>query len=149
MLSFHIAIHARAPEVADGLEVSLGGESVRTLNAPQAALTAPMPVTFEQAGEALSKLERLYFEPDGSFVWVSGKGEPKWQVDGNLFDRDGRLLFVDLKGSCPDDRFDLLLSAIGWPGTPVMIQLLREAVFLDEAEFRRHAQSEEGAATAN
>jgi hypothetical protein len=43
----------------------------------------------------------------------------------------------------------LLLSAIGWPGTPVVIQLLREAVFLDEAEFRRHARSEEGAATAN
>src|ERR1700690_2447451 len=108
MLSFQIAIHARSPEVADGLEVSLGGDSVRTLNAPPAALTAQLPVTFEQTGEALSKLERLYFEPDGSFVWVSGKEEPKWQVDGNLFDRDGRLLFVDLKGSCPNDRFDLL-----------------------------------------
>ena len=62
-----------------------------------------------------------------------------WQIDGNLFDRAGRLLFVDLKGSCPDDQLDRLLSAFGWPATPVMFQLVREAVFLDNAEFRRVA----------
>jgi len=144
MLSFHIAIHARSAEVAVGPEIQLRTATLRTLNVPPAALTAPLPVTFEQAGEALCKMERLYFEPDGSFVWVSARGEPKWQVDGNLFDRDGRLLFVDLKGSCPSEQFDQLLLAIGWPGTPVMIQLLREAVFLDETEFRRFA---EGAAS--
>jgi hypothetical protein len=56
-----------------------------------------------------------------------------------LFDRNGRLLFVDLKGSCPADQFDRLLSAFGWPETPVMFQLTREAVFLDEVEFRGFA----------
>jgi hypothetical protein len=141
MFTFHIAVHARSLEVSEGQEVSLNGKQFRALNAPAAALTAPFPVTFEQTGAALSNLERLYFEPDGSFVWVSGSSEPKWQVDGNLFDRDGRLLFVDLKGTCPAEQFNQLLSAFGWPGTPVMMQLLREAVFLDDQEFRRFAQT--------
>jgi hypothetical protein len=140
MLSFHIAVHARSPEVTDGQEVQLRGTKYRTLGATPAAMAAPLGVSFEQASEALGKLERLYFEPDGSFVWVSTQGEPAWQVDGNLFDRAGRLLFVDLKGTCPSEQFDKLLAAFGWPATAVMFQLLREAVFLDEAEFHRYAQ---------
>jgi hypothetical protein len=28
---------------------------------------------------------------------------------------------------------------LGWPQTPLVFQLVREAVFLDEAEFRRWA----------
>jgi hypothetical protein len=146
MFSFHIAVHARAAEVADGPTLDLHGGSYRTLAAPAATFSATLSVTFEQAGEALGQLPRLYFEPDGSFVWVSSSGEPRWQVDGNLFDRDGRLLFVDLKGSCPPEQFDQLLAAFGWPATPVMFQLLREAVFLDEAEFRRFAQTEASSA---
>ncbi len=63
MFTFHIAVHARSPEVSTGQEVSLNGQQFRTLNAPPAALTAPFPVTFEQAGEALSSLERLYSSP--------------------------------------------------------------------------------------
>ncbi len=103
------------------------------------AIGAAFGVTFEQAGEALAKLERMFFEPDGSFVWTSGAGEPPWQVDGNLFDRSGKLLFVDLKGSSPSDQFDRLLAAFGWPATVVMYQLTQAAVFLGEAEFRRFA----------
>jgi len=142
MFSFHIALHARGPEVTGGPEVQLRGANFRTLIALPADLAASLPVSFEQAGESLGKLERLYFEPDGSLVWVSSQGEPAWQVDGNLFDRAGRLLFVDLKGTCPGKQFDRLLSAFGWPATAVMFQLVREAVFLGEAEFRRYAEME-------
>ncbi len=81
----------------------------------------------------------MYFEPDGSFVWTSAQSEPRWHVEGNLFDRDGRLLFADLKGACPNEQLDRLLAAFGWPRTPLMFQLVREAVFLGEAEFRRYA----------
>ena len=96
-----------------------------------------MGCSFEVASQRLGQLERMFCEPDGSFVWVSSQGDPVWQVDGNLYDRDERLLFVDLKGTCPPDQFDRLLSALGWPETKLMFQLTREAVFLDEAEFRR------------
>ena len=87
----------------------------------------------------------MFVEPDGSFVWVSSSegtlgGQREWQLDGNLFDRNGRLLMVDLKGSCAEADFDRLLAALGWPATPVMFELAREAVFLDESSFQRYAR---------
>jgi hypothetical protein len=81
----------------------------------------------------------MFCEADGSFVWVSPHGQRAWQVDGNLYDLGERLLFVDLKGTCPPHQFDRFLAALGWPDTRLMFQLTREAVFLDESEFRRWA----------
>ncbi len=142
MLSFHISLHARLESVVTSeTPVALGGRAFQALAVPPEALATPFAISFEQAGGALEKLPRLFFEPDGSFVWTSGSGEPQWQIDGNLFDRAGRLLFVDLKGTCPTEQFDRLLCAFGWPTPPLMLQLVREAVFLDEAEFRRFAES--------
>jgi hypothetical protein len=112
---------------------------MHTLEVAPASLRVPCACSFEDAAAALSSLPRMYCEPDGSFVWVSAALEPAWQVDGNLYDRDGRLLFVDVKGSCPVARFDELLRALGWPATTFVFQLVREAIFLDEAEFRRVA----------
>jgi hypothetical protein len=144
MLCFHTAVHARTPDATNGPEMELHGAKFATLSAGPEALAATFAVSFEQAGAALEVLPRLHFEPDGSFVWVSARNEPAWQVDGNLFDRAGRLLFVDLKGMCPAGEFDKLLAAFGWPSTSVMFQLLREAVFLDETEFRRYAEAASG-----
>lgn len=115
------------------------GRLVQTLKVPHESLAAPLGVSFEAAAQSLEQLPRMFFEPDGSFVWTSGQDEPAWQVDGNLFDRDGRLLFVDLKGTCPVARFEDLLNACGWPATPVMVQLVRQAIFLDEQVFRQFA----------
>jgi hypothetical protein len=140
MFSFHTVVHACSAEVGEGPEIELRGKHFRTLAVNPAVLVAPMPVSFEQAGEALTQLERLFFEPDGSFVWVSSQNEQPWQVDSNVFDRNGHVLFVDLKGACPEQQFDQLLSAFGWPTTTLMFQLVREAVFLAEADFRRYAQ---------
>ncbi len=139
MLSFHTTVHVRTPEVSEGSEIELPAGRVRTLNAPHEALATPFGLSFEEAGAALAQLRRMYFEPDGSFVWTGTQSEPRWQVEGNLFDRDGRLLFADLKGACPNEQLDRLLAAFGWPRTPLMFQLVREAVFLGEAEFRQYA----------
>jgi hypothetical protein len=141
LLSFHATLHARSPEVSAGIPLELKGRRVTTLVVPVTALAHPFSLTFEQAVEALERLERMFVEPDGSFVWVSSSGadDARWQIDGNLFDRNGRLLMVDLKGSCSEAEFDRLLSAFGWPATPVMFELIREAVFVDEDEFRGYA----------
>ena len=101
-----------------------------------------MDCTFEIACERLAALERMFCEPDGSFVWTSAQGEPAWQVDGNLYDHQGLLQFVDLSGTCPAEHFDRLLAALGWPETPLVFQLTREGVLLDEAEFRRQASGD-------
>jgi hypothetical protein len=140
MLMFHTTVHARPAEALLSNEIELKDRKFHTLFVPQNSLATPLPISFEAAAESLAELPRMFVEPDGSFVWTSSQGQPKWQIDGNLFDRDGRLLFVDLKGSCPADELNNLLSCFGAPGTPRMFQLLREAVFLGEAEFRRYAE---------
>ena len=141
MYRFQVTIHARPAEVTPGPTISLGGQTVATVNVDPTALRVPCACSFEEAADALSHLPRMYCEPDGSFVWVSPYGQSGWQVDGNLYDRDGRLLFVDLKGSCPAESFDELLRALGWPTTPLLFQLVREAVFVEEPEFRRLASA--------
>jgi hypothetical protein len=110
-----------------------------SLAVPRESLSQPLAIGFDEALERLALLPRMFVEPDGSFVWTSPASERAWQVDGNLFERDGRVLLVDLKGSCPPAEFDRLLGAFGWPAEPVMLGLVRAAVFLDEATFRRHA----------
>jgi len=138
MYAFHTTIHARPAAAAAGKEIELAGRRIRTLEISHEELgAATFACTFEEAIDKLSEFERMYCEPDGSFVWVSSQGEPAWQVDGNLYDKNERLLFVDAKGSCPAEQFDRLLTALGWPETPVMFQLVRQAVLLGEAEFRR------------
>jgi hypothetical protein len=143
LLHFHATLHARSPEVLSGGAIELRGALTPTLIVPPAALAHPFAMTFEEAVAALERLDRMFVEPDGSLVWVSSSaGEATtdlWQLDGNLFDRNGRLLFVDLKGSCPETELDRLLAVFGWPGTPVLFELTREAVFLDETQFRRYA----------
>lgn len=137
---FHCTVHARPAHVTAGTSVRLLDREFAAIQLDPAALGVPFPVSFEQAADALSTLPRMYCEPDGSFVWVSAAEEqPRWQVDGVLYDRAGRLLHVDLKGDCPADQFDNLLRACGWPTIAVIFQLAREAVFLDEQEFRRYA----------
>jgi len=139
MYSFYTSVHALPAGAGAGPPATLAGREVPTLRiAPEDLATTTIACSFEEAIAALSRLERMFTEPDGSFVWTSSQGERPWQVDGNLYDRGERLLFVDLKGACPAEQFDRLLGALGWPATKLMFQLTREALFLDEAEFRRH-----------
>jgi hypothetical protein len=112
-----------------------------TLVVPRELLAVPMAIGFDEAIDRLTLLERMYAEPDGSFVWTSPHEGPWWQVDGNAYEKDGRVLLADLKGSCQAAAFDRLLAAFGWPRQPMMMQLVRPAVFLDESTFRRHAQA--------
>ena len=144
VLSFHISIHVRPESTTAGPTIELSGRSVATLAVLHDALATPFSITFEEASERLSQLPRAFIEPDGSFFWGSPAGEqPAWLLDGNLFDRNGRLVFVDLRGTFPPEEFDRLLAIFGWPQTPLVFQLVREAVLLDEAEFRRFARMKE------
>lgn len=138
MRLFHISIHARPPGTASGGPFSCDGQVLQCLDVEPARLAAePFQCTFEAAIEALSRLERLYGEPDGSFVWVSGSSESPWQIDGNMFDRAGRIQFVELKGWCPPIAFAHLLACFGWPQQQLIAQLVRPAVFIEMDEFRQ------------
>lgn len=137
---FHVSIHARPKSVPPAKAVLIAGAPLSILDVSAASQSAPLPPSFEAAAEALSRLPRLHLELDGSFVWRADSGEPSWQVDGNLYDREGHLVSVVLKGCCPEDRFDALVRCTCESPTPLMFQLVQEAVFVDENEFRRCAR---------
>lgn len=139
-LQFHASLHVRPASVTTVEWVEVAGRLRSVLRVSPGEQSDAFSLSFEAASEALADLPRLHVEPDGSFVWRSESSEPLWQVDGNLYDREGRLLYVTLQGGCPENYFDKLLRCFGWPATTMMFQLVREATFLDEFEFRRHAQ---------
>lgn len=74
----------------------------------------PLTSRFDEIAESLTQLPRLYFEPDGSLVWVG----PDWQIDGMLYDRDGVLQYADLKGHASHDRWRELSRRIIQPDEP-------------------------------
>jgi len=102
-------------------------------------------VTWEEAAAELGRLPRMIFEPDGSFV-VSGDDADgrRWQVDGHLFDFAGRLHRVELDGECPAAEFDRLLRCVGWPGQPLVFEMVREGEQINEEEFRRRIGAGDG-----
>ncbi len=139
MYAFSATIHAR-PEVAEsGPKVTLRGLTLPTLHVSAASLAAGFTRSFEEVGDALGSFERLYFEPDGSFVWVSSTGERIWQLDGLLADLHGRVTSLDLKGTCPPSALQRILSVLGVPPATPLFVLTHEAVVLDEATFREYA----------
>lgn len=139
LYAFEAVLHRHPAEaVAAGHHADDRG-SWPILLVPRESLSQPLAIGFDAAVERLAGLPRMFVEPDGSFVWPSPAADQPWQVDGNLFERDGRVLLADLKGSCPPAEFDRLLESFGWPEEPVMLGLVRAAVFLDEPTFRRHA----------
>lgn len=163
MYAFEARIQVRPAEALDGARVTLRGGTYGTLDIRPAMLaSAVFPITFEQAEAALAALPRLFIEPDGSFVWVAARawqadttpgltpqGSPgdaarAWQVDGQLYDRHGRLIYIEVRGKSPKDAFDHLLRAFGWPDATLVFQLIHEAVYLDETGFRRYAAASAG-----
>ncbi len=140
MYWFHVSVHAKPRSLQLGPLVPLRGVNLQTLAVSPTALSEPMGCSFEQAQHQLNLLPRMLFEPDGSFVWVSCDNETdRWQLDGMLYDRQGKLHSAEIKGNCSCEALDTLLCALGWPCTDLIFQLTREAIFLDEGEFRRIA----------
>jgi hypothetical protein len=102
----------------------------------------PLAVTFDAALSAFECLPRMFIEPDGSFVWrgTTEDGET-WQLDGNLIDRGPALAHVELKGTCPSERLDDVLCALGWPERAIAFQLPERGEILSEPAFRERAAS--------
>lgn len=144
LYAFEIALHARPNHAVGGPEFVDEWGTWPTVEIPKDALAEPLGIGFDDAFARLASIQRLFAEPDGSFVWASSEppaaaGGCRWQVDGNAFERSGRVLLVDLKGTCPAAEFDRLLAAFGWPDQALVMELVRPAVFLEEPVFRRHA----------
>lgn len=135
---FHTWIQRRPTEVTRTGAAEIEGTAYPVLEVPPEQRGHGLAVSFEEVGEALSRLERMFFEPDGSFVWVGLEPE-LWQLDGNLYDRAGQVVQLELKGRCPPEAFDLVLQTLGWPEESLMFELPQAGLFLDEQTFRDYA----------
>jgi len=143
--SFDIVVHAKPMSAAAGPTYTLRGVDLPTL-AITAAECPGFARSFEEVAADLERFERMYFEPDGSFVWVASDGGEagsagRRQLDGMLYDRDGRVRHLELKGSCTGEEFDRIMGELGLPASAIAFQLTREALFLDDATFRRYASA--------
>lgn len=139
MYQFQVSLHPAAASAAAGPEWVIDGRAWATLAVGEAERAATFARDIEQVAQDLSALPRMFWEPDGSFVWVAASPEEEWQVDGVAYERLGRLWYLELTGRVPAAEFDRLLSAVGWPAEKLMFQVTLAAVFLDEATFRRWA----------
>ena len=136
MLPFHVVIRAIPNAELPMRTITLAGSEVDALIVPPELQATPLGVSFEEAAEKLETFPRLHFEPDGSFVWVSSSEvEEAWQVDGNLYDRDGSLIAIDVKGTCSQIHFARLLDVFRSYNRELMIEVVRDAVFLCERDF--------------
>lgn len=102
----------------------------------------PLPSSFEAAADRLQRLDRLYFEPDGSFVWSIGTQE---QVFGMLYDTNGQLQYAELRGSCCHPTWRELVRAIaGDSEVPFVVMQLPDRRLQELQSFERscwHAQN--------
>ena len=131
----HFTIHAAPTGECSTTVREVQGQRL-TVWEVNAADLPPLGVTFEQVAERLSTLPRMFFEPDGSFVWVSS-AQPRWQLDGQLQDRGPALDYVELKGTCAAAEWEKFLTTLGWPGKKLLFQLVRAGIFLDEPALRQ------------
>lgn len=76
----------------------------------------PIENSFEEAQSRLSLLPRLYFEPDGSFVWALDGG--RQQVFGMIYDAAGKIQYAELQGRCDLQVWQQLIEAISGEKSP-------------------------------
>ncbi len=124
--------------------LAVPGESLADSRGTWPTIFLPAPggtfaVGFDEALARLDALGRAFVEPDGSFVWVGPGGEGRWQLDGNAWERDGRVASVDVRGRCPPEELARFLDVWRSPGERLAVEVVRAGVCLDEPTFLRHA----------
>ena len=146
MYHFHASIHARPDDCQPGPPLEAAGERFATCSfRPSGWARARSRRSFEEVAAELARLERMYIEPDGSFVWVSSHGEAaladRWQFArspgaGAVGRRQGKL----------PGRAIRPVARRRWAGRGrrSYFNWSDAAVFLDEAEFRRWALLKQG-----
>jgi len=131
-------LHRRPAAVAVGDRITIDGCELSTVTLSPQQQSEPFSISFETATRRFAELPRMFFESDGSFVWVSANGaEPAWQLEGVVNDRACRVVSVETRGTCAPAQFEQILGVFDWPETPLLIQLVQTAVFLEVADYLR------------
>ena len=70
----------------------------------------PFSASFDETVERLSRLDRLYCEPDGSFAWSPSQEE---NLFGMVYDAVDRVQYIELRGQCRRETWTEVVRAIG------------------------------------
>lgn len=97
----------------------------------------PLKCSFETVFAELGRLDRMYPEMDGSFVWTGEIERVPWQIDGMMYDRDDVVQWCEIKGVCPLKQWHQLLRCFGWPSQSLVAHLVQEQLFVGLDELAR------------
>jgi len=106
----------------------------------------PLPIAFEAVAQQLSTWPGMYFEMDGSFVWVSpersGSNQPVWQLDGMVYDRNDAVQYIELKGRCDRAAWTRIVSVLLQNSTAMgqcrlAVHLINQSAWILESDFRK------------
>lgn len=136
MYEFHVLLRPDRTCTCNGPVVTLRSLTLDTLQFAQPIRS--FELSFDETLQSLARIERVFSEPDGSFV-CSSDPQGVWQVEGNLVEHDDHLLYVEAWGRCPPAVFDQLLNCVGWPATRIVFECVKEGVVLAEVDFRQFA----------
>ncbi|MEZ6086831.1 MAG: hypothetical protein R3C05_02115 [Pirellulaceae bacterium] len=71
----------------------------------------PLGGSFEEVCRQLEESDQVFVEPDGSFVYRCHQAS--FHVDGMIYDADGRIQYIELKGTCFPSNWRTLLMMLG------------------------------------
>ena len=131
----HASVHARPTSPIASREISLYGQQRTVCDVTADEVRRPLHVSFEELADRLMAQPRLFFEPDGSFVWVGGEETGGWQIDGQLNDSAQGLMSVEVKISGHPTHLPALWQLCGAPDDPLLIQIVPLGVYLEPSVF--------------
>lgn len=116
---FHVQLYcaAVAASAHEGSNLDYGGASLtRALPPPR---TGFFGCSFEAWMQQMLARSGVYAEGDGSWSWTSTdkneRNAPAWRMEGMIYDRDGRLFYVDVQGQCTLAAWQDLVGALDIP----------------------------------
>ncbi len=132
----HLHLYACPAAVTTGPPLQIAGRSIKTLISDERQIAQTcFSVSFEQVFERMQQLKRMFIELDGSFVWAGTVGNHRWQLDGMLYDHNGQLQRVELKGACPVAAWKELLTCLDWPRQSILAHCLEWHSLIDINEW--------------
>jgi hypothetical protein len=71
-----------------------------------------LSTSFESFVAILNQWHGMYIELDGSFVWAFVSDGRRYQLDGMVYDREGAIEYLELKGDLIPEMWNQLITAL-------------------------------------
>lgn len=97
--------------------------------------------SFEQWMHKMLQRPGVYAEGDGSWSWTAQekneRGAPVWRMEGMIYDRDGKVFYVDVQGQCTADAWRDMVEALQARDERLSICLAELGVWVSASGFEQ------------